>query len=126
MKKALKFHQALKAVIDRAAARHRLATGQPLALPKIAQETGLELSALTRTLRGEMIPGIGQLLPLLIYLGCDEAEQRFLFHLSELSLPKNMQPGIEAGTDELAASAFSFPDDTEPGLERITEQHPRF
>lgn len=123
MKQPLKFSRALKAAIDRATARYRRATGQPLTLRQIAQDVGIDDVTLAYALRGECPPDISHLLPLLVYLGCDEEEQRFLFHLAELMLPDCIERDAEPITDECAVTIFALPSDTDPNIESITEKH---
>jgi hypothetical protein len=117
----LKFSQALKAVIHRASTRHQQLTRQPLSLNKLAQDVEIPLTVLARALRGENVPDRSSLLPLFVYLECSESEQRFLFHLAECTLPDAKE--AFAITDEQAATLFAFQYDTDPALERITEEY---
>ncbi len=122
MKHALKFSQALQAIINRSSIRHKQQTGQVLSLSKIAQDVDIPLPILARALRGENILDSSSLLPLFLYLGCDEVEQRFLYHLAEFTLPDDKE--IESITDEQAATLFALQSNTDPALERITDEHP--
>ena len=121
MKQRLKFSQALQAIINRFSTRYKQKTGQALSLSKIAQDVEIPPTILARALRGENILDSSSLLPLFIYLGCDEVEQRFLYHLAEFTLPDDKE--VESITDEQAATLFAFQSHTDPALERITEQH---
>ncbi|GAC1359466.1 MAG: hypothetical protein NVS2B12_04220 [Ktedonobacteraceae bacterium] len=121
MKQTLKFSQALKAIINRASTRYQQRTSKVLPLNKIAHDVGIPLTILARALRGEHILDNSYLLPLFVYLGCNEVEQRFLYHLAELTLPDASED--ESITDEQAATLFALQYDTDPMLERITEKH---
>ena len=122
MKNTLKFSHALQAIIHRSSIRHKQQTGQTLSLGQIAQDVDIPLTILARALRGENILDSSSLLPLFIYLGCDEVEQRFLYHLAEFTLPDSKE--VESITDEQAATLFALQSNTDPALERITEKHP--
>ena len=122
MKQSLKFSQALQAIINRSSIRHKQQTGQALSLRKIAQDVDIPLTILARALRGENILDSSSLLPLFVYLGCDEVEQRFLYHLAEFTLPDDKE--LDSITDEQAATLFAFQSNTDPALERITDEHP--
>jgi hypothetical protein len=79
------FHQILHNVIERATVRHLQATGHLLSLQIIAHDVGLDVTSLQLILRGKALLERSYLLPLLVYLGCDEPEQRFIFHLAEIA-----------------------------------------
>jgi hypothetical protein len=124
--KYIRFHRALRAVIDRADTRHRKATGKALSLSMIARDVGISLILLTRVLDGEKVLDTSHLLPLLVYLGTDEEEQRFLFHLAEIAQRESAAPKQEKGldTDRSSAALFRGRNDTDPATERITEKRP--
>lgn len=121
MRYPLKFSQALRAVIKRAMTRYHEATGRTLSYEEIAREVGMETSTLWAILRGDKVPTVSYLLPLLVYLGCDEEEQRIIFHLAEVASPYD----IEAA-NEMAAVVFALPSETDPVVERITEKRTHF
>lgn len=85
MQQPTSFHQALQTAIKRATLRHLQATGRLLSLQIIAQDVGLDVTSLQRILRGKALLERSYLLPLLVYLGCNESEQRFIFHLAEIA-----------------------------------------
>jgi hypothetical protein len=85
MKQPPRFHQVLENVIKRATVQHWQATGQLLSLHVIARDVGLDDTTLPLILRGEALLERSYLLPLLVYLGCNESEQRFIFHLAEIA-----------------------------------------
>lgn len=120
MKHTLKFSQALQAIIHRSSTHYKQQTGQELSLGRIAQDVDIPLPILARALRGENILDSSSLLPLFLYLGCNEVEQRFLYHLAEFTLPDSKE--IDSITDEQAATLFAFQFNTDPVLERITEK----
>jgi hypothetical protein len=124
MKDALKFHQILLAVIERADEQHREATGHALPLYIIARDVGLDISTLTLVLSGECMLDIHYLLPMLVYLGCNEKEQRFIFHLAEIAQQNDNLPLdlSHPHTGEYSMTLFQLPQDTEPEAERITEK----
>ena len=124
MKHPLKFHQVLRAVIKRASARHRQATNTTLSLHTIAQDVGLDITTFILALRGEATLEHADLFPLLIYLGCDEHEQRFIFHLADLAA-RESYPRTEPQTEGYAFKLFPHRDDTDPEADRITDEHPR-
>lgn len=126
MKQPIPFHRALRAVIDRADTRHRKATGNALSLSVIARDVGISLIVLMQVLDGERALDTSHLLPLLVYLGADEEEQRFLFHLAEIaqreSAALKQKQGLD--TDRPPAALFRGRNDTDPATERITEKRP--
>ncbi len=123
--KKVQFHQILLAVIERADERHRETTGQALPLYVIARDIGLDIGTLTLVLSGERMLDTAYLLPLLVYLGCDENEQRFIFHLAEVTQQNNGALDLFAPhTGEYSSTLFQLPSDTEPEAERITEKRP--
>ena len=124
MKQPPKFHQVLRAVIKRANARHRQVTNTPLSLHTIAQDVGLDITTFILALRGEAILEHAYLFPLLIYLGCDEQEQRFIFHLAEIAA-RESYTRTEPSTEGYALKLFQPRDDTDPEADRITDEHPR-
>ena len=126
MKQPIQFHRVLRAVIDRADTRHRKATGKPLSLYVIAHGVGISLIVLTQVLDGDSTLDTSYLLPLLVYLGSDEEEQRFIFHLAEIAQREGAATNREKGpdTDRSSAALFRRRDDTEPTAERITEKRP--
>jgi hypothetical protein len=85
MEQSTRFHQALRNVIERATMRHLQTTGHLLSLQTIASDIGLDVTGLQLILRGKALLEPSYLLPLLVYLGCDEPEQRFIFHLAEIA-----------------------------------------
>jgi hypothetical protein len=56
-----------------------------LSLQTIAQAVGLDATGLQLVLSGKALLEPSYLLPLLVYLGCDESEQRLIFHLAEIA-----------------------------------------
>jgi hypothetical protein len=125
MKNPLKFHHILLAVIERADERHRQATGQALPLYIIARDISLDIGTLTLVLSGERMLDTAYLLPLLVYLGCDENEQRFIFHLAEITQQNDGTLDLFGPhTGEYSTTLFQLPQDTEPEAERITEKRP--
>jgi len=91
MEQPTSFHQALQTVIKRATVKHLQATGRMLSLQIIAQEVGLDVTSLQLVLRGKALLESSYLLPLLVYLGCNEAEQRFIFHLAEIAAERPLR-----------------------------------
>jgi hypothetical protein len=85
MEQSPRFHQALRNIIERATIRHLQSTGYLLSLQTIARDVGLDAAGLQLILRGKALLEPSYLLPLLVYLGCDESEQRFIFHLAEIA-----------------------------------------
>jgi len=63
------------------------------------------------------------LLPLLVYLGCDEKEQRFIFHLAELAHDTDTTAFLDPSTDEYALKLFMPSGDTDPALDPITDEY---
>jgi len=126
VKQPIQFRRALRAVIDRADTRHRKATGKPLSLSVIARDVGISLIVLTQVLDGEKILDTSHLLPLLVYLGADEGEQRFIFHLAEIAQREGAAAKLKKGldTDRSSAALFRRSNDTDPTTERITEKGP--
>jgi hypothetical protein len=125
MKGPLTFHQAIIAVVKRAQARHQQATGKFLSLQTIAHNVGINVTTLALVLSGEAMFTLTDLLPLLVYLGCDEQEQRFIFHLAELTLNNMQGVFVDPNTEEHPLRLFSVRGDTDPSVERITEEHPQ-
>lgn len=123
MKRSITFHQLLKAAIERAQSRHGQATGSVLSLHTIARDVGIDLNILTLVVHGDAILDLTDLLPLLVYLGCDEKEQRFIFHLAELAHDSDAIAFLDPSTDEYALKLFMPPGDTDPGLDRITDEY---
>ena len=94
MKHAEAFRQVMQAAFERAGTLRMQAGKKPLSLRKIAEETGIEVSVLSRLQRGISQPDNENLYRLLVYLGCDEIEQRWIFHLAELATPDETRQAL--------------------------------
>ena len=117
------FNQALQMVIARASARHLMATGKPLRLSIIAQDVGIDVFELEFALQGQSSLNLHVLLPLLVYLGCNEQEQRYLFHLAELALVCDL-PRAGDYTTEKSPATLIFYTDLDSDKERTTDKRP--
>jgi transcriptional regulator with XRE-family HTH domain len=95
MKHAALFHQIMQDAFERAAAMRMQEGHKSLSLRKIAEETGIEVSVLSRLSRGISRPDGENLFQLLIYLGCNETERRWIFHLAELATPEETRQTVE-------------------------------
>lgn len=90
MKHAEAFSQVMQAAIERASLMRTLVGKDELSLRKIAQELNIEVSVLSRMCRGISQPNSENLFLFLMYLDCNEAERRWIFHLAGLATPEEV------------------------------------
>ena len=95
MKYPATFQQLMQAAYERASIRRVQAGEGPLSLRRIALETGVKVSVLSRMSRGISQPERKKLHHLLMYLGCDEKERQYIFHLAEMATPEEVEQASE-------------------------------
>jgi transcriptional regulator with XRE-family HTH domain len=101
MKFPVAFQQIVQRAYERASMRYVQAGREPLSLRRIALETGIQVSVLSRMSRGISQPERNKLFHLLVYLGCDEEERQCIFHLAEMATPEEVEQASQRASQIL-------------------------